>query len=161
MVRRSDQDSVDVLLVFEHVAIVGVAFGLRQMFCLEFDHSSSRAWAFMDRTPQAARPAVAGQAVLFAFFTLSMSRLEPVKSFVGIAPVHVAEAQDVLACEVDQLLRPMPPTPMPATFSVSLGGVNPREDVPGNNGARGAAGGTFVRNCARNFFLFAHGISLG
>src|SRR5712692_1731254 len=55
-----------------------------------------------------------------------------------------------------RLLRPMPPTPTPATFSLSLGGVNPRPSTclgTMENAAPLAA--TFVRNLRRVISFFS------
>src|ERR1700741_335448 len=54
-----------------------------------------------------------------------------------------------------RLLRPMPPTPTPATFSVSLGGVNPRPRTRLGTMAHAAPpAATFVRNARREISFF-------
>src|SRR3981081_4964756 len=62
-----------------------------------------------------------------------------------------------------RLLRPMPPTPTPAMFNVSLGGVNPRPRTCLGTMAHAAPpAATLVRNTRReiSFFLLM-GISPG
>src|SRR6266581_3509558 len=55
-----------------------------------------------------------------------------------------------------RLLRPMPPTPMPAMFSVSLGGVNPRPRTRRGTMANAAPlAATLVRNLRREISFFS------
>src|ERR1700687_700424 len=54
-----------------------------------------------------------------------------------------------------RLPRPIPPTPMPAIFSMSLGGTNPRPSTClGTNANAAPVVAAFVRNLRRDIFLF-------
>src|SRR5260370_3835113 len=89
--------------------------------------------------------------------------VEAVEAFVGIAPIHVAQRHDVLACEVDQIAA--------AHAADSNAGDGQRvawrsksmpEDMPGHDRKRGPARADVRQKRAPGyfflFFLFAHDI---
>ncbi len=110
VVRRRDDDRVDVLLLVEHLPIVDVSLRAGQMLILQARHARD-----LDRRPLALdggerrnRPALRVeprrvrrpvQALLLVFDV----RRERVEALVRVLPVHVAQRDDVLAGHVDQV----------------------------------------------------------
>ncbi len=158
MVGRSDHDGIDVLLAIEHLAKIRVTCGFREAFGLQLDHPIDARLGFdgIERHLRLARRRRGRQ--LDALLQPLDFNFEPVESSIGIAPVHVAKRDDVLACEVDQIS---------ATHAADSNGGDVQriarrsesttEDVPRNNGTRGTTGGDVGQELAPgDFFLFAH-----
>src|SRR5260370_18574471 len=83
---------------------------------------------------------------------------EAVESFIGVTPVHAAQRHDVLACEVDEIIAAhAADSDAGDVQGIARRSESATEDMPRNNGTRGAAGGDFSEEgAARDFFLFAH-----
>src|SRR6266481_1789755 len=103
------------------------------------------------------RRAAAGRAARCASST-SRCRFRAGRILVGIAPVHVAERHDILACEVDQISTAhAADTNGGDVECVAWRSESTAEDVSRNNGTRGSASSNFGEEGAtRDFFLFAH-----
>src|SRR2546430_2125920 len=158
VVGRRDHDGIDVFLVFEHVTIVGVTLGSDQMFGLELDHpveARLRSYGIKGHRCLTRR----GRGWQFDALLQPLNvQVEPVESFIGIAPVYIAQRHDVLACQVDQIVAAHSADPHAGDVQgVARRSESTTEDVPWNNGTRGTAGGDFSQErAARDLFLFAH-----
>src|SRR5439155_9349083 len=139
---RGDYDGVNVLLAVEHFAKVGIASGFGEALGFELDHAIDASLGFdgIERRAGLAGRRRGGQ--LDAFLQALDIEVKAIKTFVGVRPVHIAESDDVLAGEIDEIRA--------AHAADANGGdverVAGRSDsaaknVSGNNGERGAAGG--------------------
>src|SRR6266700_4109073 len=84
--------------------------------------------------------------------------VETVESFTGVTPVHVAQRNDVLACEVDQIVAAhAADADCGDVEHVAWRSESTTEHVSRNNGTGGATSGHFSQEGGpRDFFLFAH-----
>src|SRR4051812_6685391 len=105
-----DDDAVDVFLLVEHVAVVAIAPGARQRL-LQRLHARDRRrhpLAF-ERRQRHFRPALRVEAYLTALLAVEPSLLvgdvgvEAGEALVGVVPVDVAQRDDVLGREVDEI----------------------------------------------------------
>ena len=99
VVRRGDQHGVDVLLLLEHLAIVLIAFRLRQVLVLEPARSG---YLFGDAAAFFVRPGLFQPALL----PLDLGP-QPVKPLGRVAPIHITQRDDVLAREADEVASPL------------------------------------------------------
>src|SRR5437867_7979845 len=84
--------------------------------------------------------------------------IEPVEPLASIAPVHIAQGDDVLACEVDEIGAAHAADSNAGNVQrIAWRSESAAENVSGNNGARSASSGNFGEKlAARHFFLLAN-----
>ena len=148
VIRRGNDHRVDVLLLREHLAVVGVALGLRQSAPAAAANSLICVW--IGRSFCCA--SVASARRLFAVFDLLRDVGE---ARVDEGPVHVAHGDQVLPDSACMLARPMPPTPTPAMLTRSLGAIRrgPPSTWRGTMVKAAAASAALRTNCRRGSFI--------
>ncbi len=114
VIRRRDDDGVDVLLLLEHLPVVLVARGARQMFvaqafhALDFDGHALP----LNRRQRRFGPTLCVEARLVRrsiepLLLVLDRRVESGEPAIRVLPVHVAHRDDVLGREVDQIGSPL------------------------------------------------------
>ena len=139
-----DDDGVDIFLAVEHFAKVGVARGFRQMNGFQLEHAVDAGLGF-DRIKR--RGGFTGPRRCWELDTLFEPLdidVEVVEALIGIAPVHVAKGDDVLAGEIDQIGAAHSADANSSNVQRVAGrSESATEDASGNDGARGTTGGDF------------------
>ncbi len=104
VVGGGDEYGVDVFLVIEHVAIILIALGFRQLLVFQANHSG-KARLSLGAIELDWRLTRSGLwiGIVEALLQVRDFGVEVVEAFVGVAPVDVAERHDVLAGEIDQI----------------------------------------------------------
>ena len=163
VIGSGDEDGVDVLLMLEHVAIVLIAFGFRQMLVFQADHSVETGFGF-DAIEFDGRLSRGGLRIglIEALLQIRDFCVETVEGVAGVAPVHVAERHDILAGKIDQIGAAHAADADSGDIQQVAGrSKTATEDVSWHNGeAGGACGDVGQKLAARDFFLFAHIFSL-
>ena len=99
------QHGVNVFLLFEHLAIVFVAFGLGKMLGLQADHVVQARLGFHGiKWRLGLARARRRRRMVEAVPQLLDVGVQTLETFVRVAPVDVAEGDDVLARQVDEVL---------------------------------------------------------
>ncbi len=163
MVWCCDDDAVDVLLAIEHLAIVLIALGLRQMLVLQphqvFElRCRFRAIEFDRRLARSRRR----RPLLDARPQVRDVGVEPLEPLAGIAPVDVAEGDDILACQVDQVAAAHAADADSGDVQRIAGRrESPAEHVPRDDGECGAPCRHFreKRSPRQPIAFFTHGFS--
>lgn len=103
VVRSSNHDCVDVFLLFEHLAVVGVALGLGNQIILKVKYFGQTLLHFVIDDFRGF--AIGGRSVrmIDVPFEVGDVCIQARKTLVRVAPVHVTEGDDVLAGEIDQV----------------------------------------------------------
>ena len=98
---RGHDDSVNVFLLLQHLAIVGITLGLGDQVVLQMQNRFEAPLGFL-RFRRGHRGAGIARVVDMALQVGSV-RIQPRKVLVRVAPVHIAERHDVLAGQIDQI----------------------------------------------------------
>ena len=156
VVGSGDDDAVDVLLLFEHLAVVGIALGfgddivfqMKDIFEASFGLGGIGGGHGLDGT--------GGVRMIDVLLEVGGIGIETREIFVGVAPVDIAERYDILAGKIDEIAATHP-TDADASDVCDVAGRNETatENMPREDGERSTSNGSLGDKVAsRNSILF-------
>ena len=101
MIRRGDHDRVDVFLLGQHLAIIFVTLGLRQLVVFQLYHGVKLRLRLHRIERSLARSG--GRRLGDAPAQRGNVSVESIEGLAGVAPIHIAERHDILRGHVDQV----------------------------------------------------------
>jgi len=105
VVGRRDHDTVDVFLLLEHLAIVGVTLGFRYQIILEMKNCRETRLGFL-RINFGSGPGAGsrrGIGMINVLLQIGRVRVKVREVLVGVSPVHVTKSCEILAGKIDEI----------------------------------------------------------
>ena len=108
VIGSSDDDTVDVLLLLEHFAIVGIALGFGEKIVFQMKDIVEASLGLGSISSGHRLSRAAGIGMIDMLLKVGGIGIETRKLLIGVTPVHIAECNDILTGKIDEIAATHP-----------------------------------------------------